>query len=298
GAGHLGRPLLEHTRSELAAWAHAHALDWVEDASNDDARFRRNRLRHGVLPQLTAALPGAAEGLLRLARIQADLASGLDRLADTLLDAAGRPQRCIPIAVLSAAGAAWAPFMLRRALVRAGCAPPGRRQLEEILTRACTARVDATPLVRWGGHAVRRYRGELYVTPARLPAAPPAPLAWTLDAPLVLAAGTLSTRTGRSHALDPARLRAGVVTVRFRAGGERCRPHGSAHRQALKQLFQAWGVPPWERALTPLLFVDGELAAVAGHCVCAGYAAGDGGPDGAAGVELVWTRARGAIDAA
>ncbi|MEQ8497457.1 MAG: tRNA lysidine(34) synthetase TilS, partial [Gammaproteobacteria bacterium] len=284
GAGYLARPLLCCSRAELAAWARARALSWVEDASNADGRFRRNRLRHDVLPVLSAAVPGAATGLLRLARIQAEVASGLDRMADAMLDAAARAPHRIPVASLRAAGPEWAPFVLRRALVRAGCEPPGRRQLRQILECACTARADAVPVVRWGRHAVRRYRGELYVTAAELPGPPREALAWTAQTPLALAVGTLSVRQGQGLALDPARLRSGAMTVRFRVGGERCRLPGSAHRRTLKQLFQEWGVPPWERALTPLVFVDGELAAVAGHCVCAGHAA----PAGSVGLELEW----------
>jgi tRNA(Ile)-lysidine synthase len=288
GAGHLGRPLLACGRDTLLRWATARGLCWVEDASNVDARFRRNRLRHEVLPLLASVVPGAVTGLLRLGGIQAAVAEGLDQLADALLDAAARPPWRIPIATLHAAGPQWGPFVLRRALVRAGCAPPGRRQLEEILVSACTARGDATPVVRWGAHAVRRYRGELYVTPAELPPTPSGVVAWSPDVPLNLSAGTLRARPGGALALDAARLRAGEVTVRFRDGGERCRPHGSAHRRSLKHLFQDWGVPPWERARTPLVFVDGELAAVAGHCVCAGYAATAAG---AAGLALDWTPA-------
>ncbi len=291
GAGHLGRPLLEVERAALRGHAKVAGLSWVEDASNQDRRFRRNRLRHEMLPRLEAAVPGARAGLLRLAAIQADVANGLDRFADGLLTASARPPHRIAIDTLGAAGPEWAPFVLRRALARAGCAQPGRRPLEAILGSVCGARRDANPVVCWGGHAVRRYRDELFVTPAALPPVPAEPVAWRAAQPLELAAGTLVLRRGRRHALDTARLdgrreaREAVLTVDFRRGGEVCRPHGGAHRRPLKHLFQEWGVPPWERLRTPLLYVDGELAAVVGHCVCEGFAAREEG------LEPVWTPA-------
>jgi tRNA(Ile)-lysidine synthase len=37
------------------------------------------------------------------------------------------------------------------------------------------------------------------------------------------------------------------ITVRFRRGGERCKPVGCGHHRDLKKLFQEAGVPPWER---------------------------------------------------
>jgi len=61
--------------------------------------------------------------------------------------------------------------------------------------------------------------------------------------------------------LDPARLRSGTVTVRFRRGGERLRAHaGGPHRQ-LKHLLAEAGVPPWERGRIPLLYVADTLVA-------------------------------------
>jgi len=293
GEGYLGRPLLDIEREALRAYAGMAGLSWIEDASNQDRRFRRNRLRHDVLPVLEAAVPGARSGLLRLAAIQADVATGLDRFADGLLAASARPPHRIALATLGAAGQEWAPFVLRRALARAGCAQPGRRQLGEILASACGARPDANPVVRWGAHAVRRYRDELFVTPAVLPMIPAGPVSWRFERPLELAGGSLVLRPGHRHALDVACLgdSGAVLCVDFRRGGETCRPHGSAHHRPLKQLFQEWGVPPWERTRTPLLYVDGVLAAVVGYCVCEGFAArGEG-------LEPVWTPARDATPA-
>ena len=53
-----------------------------------------------------------------------------------------------------------------------------------------------------------------------------------------------------------------VLTVDFRQGGESIRPFGRKEKHALKKLFQESGVPPWIRERTPLIYLDGELAAV------------------------------------
>jgi tRNA(Ile)-lysidine synthase len=49
---------------------------------------------------------------------------------------------------------------------------------------------------------------------------------------------------------------------------------GRGHRHALKNLLQEWGVPPWERSRVPLLYVEEDIAAVVGYCVCEPYQAG------------------------
>lgn len=52
------RPVLFATRDELAAYARDHALTYREDSSNTDDKYARNRIRHHVVPVLTALNPG------------------------------------------------------------------------------------------------------------------------------------------------------------------------------------------------------------------------------------------------
>ena len=46
------RPLVNVTKVDLVAYAKDRRLTWVEDATNTDTRFRRNALRHELLPKL------------------------------------------------------------------------------------------------------------------------------------------------------------------------------------------------------------------------------------------------------
>lgn len=52
----LIRPLLQVRRSELHDWLLTHQLLWREDPTNAQNRYRRNRIRHSVLPALQEAL--------------------------------------------------------------------------------------------------------------------------------------------------------------------------------------------------------------------------------------------------
>ncbi len=51
------RPWLKTTPEAIARYARAHRLRWVEDDSNTDTRFARNRLRVDVWPALVKAFP-------------------------------------------------------------------------------------------------------------------------------------------------------------------------------------------------------------------------------------------------
>lgn len=62
------RPLLEEEPAELRRLLLERGMRWMEDESNRDPAFTRNRIRSEVLPSLEQAYPGARASLTRLAR--------------------------------------------------------------------------------------------------------------------------------------------------------------------------------------------------------------------------------------
>ncbi len=74
------RPLLRVPRSEIVAYARAHALAWREDDSNDDITRTRNFVRHQVLPLLAQANPAISATLARTAALLAQEVERLDEL--------------------------------------------------------------------------------------------------------------------------------------------------------------------------------------------------------------------------
>jgi tRNA(Ile)-lysidine synthase len=69
------RPLLAITHADTLAYCATHGLIPLEDASNTDTRFLRNRIRHELLPLLEAMNPGFRATQLRTAEImQVDVA--------------------------------------------------------------------------------------------------------------------------------------------------------------------------------------------------------------------------------
>ena len=64
------RPLLHVSRRQILDYAGDQDLTWSEDLSNRDGRYLRNRIRHGLLPQLRAYNPRLEERLDLLCRQQ------------------------------------------------------------------------------------------------------------------------------------------------------------------------------------------------------------------------------------
>lgn len=63
-ANGLVRPLIEVERGEVRGWLRDHGIAWREDSSNRDPAFARNRIRHQLLPKLSADWNPALEATL------------------------------------------------------------------------------------------------------------------------------------------------------------------------------------------------------------------------------------------
>ena len=57
--GRLARPLLGVTREEVTAYDEERGLAWREDSTNEEEGYARNRVRHGLVPELAAIHPAA-----------------------------------------------------------------------------------------------------------------------------------------------------------------------------------------------------------------------------------------------
>jgi tRNA(Ile)-lysidine synthase len=84
--GRLARPLLGTARAEITLYLGERGLGWREDATNEEESYARNRVRHGLLPELEAIHPAAHANVLRTAALLRDEGEVLDRLVAGELD--------------------------------------------------------------------------------------------------------------------------------------------------------------------------------------------------------------------
>jgi tRNA(Ile)-lysidine synthase len=96
GQGSILRPFLDNTHADLEEWLRSQSRVWLEDPSNRDLTYTRNRIRWQLLPTLRTFNPRIADQLARLATIAADEEAywqdELARLLPALL-LPGRPTR-------------------------------------------------------------------------------------------------------------------------------------------------------------------------------------------------------------
>lgn len=286
GPGLLLRPLLELPRAELARYAREHRLEFLEDPSNQDTRFDRGYLRENVLEPLRQRWPGVVQTAARSAKNLAAGSELLDDLGALDLDLVQADTTALSVTALLAMSENRRKNVLRFWIRTRGFILPSSAKLEEICKSVMTAAHDAGPCVAWPGAELRRYRDRLYLM-SPLPEAPVDwQTIWDPSQPLTLPAraGRLCTSVTAGPGLDASRIARGPVSVRFRSGGERLRIGGRAHHTSLSRFFQEQRVVPWMRERVPLVYIEGQLAAVADLCLADGFGAKEQGDS----VRLAW----------
>jgi len=277
GSGFLARPLLGYTRADLADYAVSNDLKWIEDPSNADLRLRRNLIRRRVLPAVREAWPEVSSVLARSATTAAQAARVVDELARLDLAACRLPG---PSEALSAPALRSLPpgrleNTLRFWLRSCGQRAPDHRHLAALVRQIRTAPHTGSGVLCCPGVELRRHRDALYAPSPAPTVLADLDLPWDPHTPVDLPdlGLRLSAHRARGEGLSRERVEGRELRLRLRQGGERCRLPGRTHHHRLKKLLQARGVAPWVRQRLPLLYVDGELAAVGDLWACEPFAA-------------------------
>ena len=265
------RPLLGFSQTQLKAYAEQQGLHWIEDESNADTGCNRNYLRHEIMPLLRQRWPSADATITRSANNCAEAAALIDVLAEQDYQQVKHEASSeLLISELLALDNARLKNVLRYWIRRADLPLPSDKKLQHIVSDVLHAAEDKTPLVHWPGAEVRRYNNKVYVLSPLPEFDASQVIPWhDLTQPLALPDGSWLSceETEQKPAFDPEVLESGLVTIRFRQGGEVCQPVGSEHHKSLKHLFQECQIVPWQRPRTPLLYLNNSLIAVIGVCL-------------------------------
>ena len=132
------RPWLQASGAQLRETLKTVGQTWVEDPTNADVRYTRNRIRAQLLPVIEAAFPAFRQTFARSAAHAAQAQTLLQELAEQDLAQVGHPPRIQALQLLSEARQA---NVLRHWLVLEH-SPASTAQLQALLgqVRACTTR--------------------------------------------------------------------------------------------------------------------------------------------------------------
>lgn len=286
------RPWLMRPREAIEAYLRRHRLRFVDDDSNDDPRYARNRLRLQVWPSLLQAFPHAEAVLADSAAWAAEADAVLREVAEqdlAELTSGQRDAARLSVRALQAMSPGRARNVLRFWFeVQSGAMMPSA------LLGRVTSEWRAQGAVSWSspGGALRCYRGWIRLEPdakARSAAA----LACQIhpESHLSIKRAGRHALPGWAGLLQVERVREGGVALTdlsdlrltSRDGGEQFQLAPNRPARSLKKQFQAQAVPAWERA-GPLLYRGDTLVFVPGLGVDARVWA----PAGVAQVKFTW----------
>ena len=275
------RPWLEKPMESIEAYAGAHGLRWIDDESNADARFARNRLRHQVWPAMAGAFPEAAQSLAAAAKWAGDAAAvnAVSAVAD-LTAIAGANGLTVE---------AWQalPMARRRNALRTWLAAETHRPVPATLVDRLCAELRAEGARAWPiGHGTLRSHHGVLRWSAVIPAAqdgddvvldasrPGRYVAGGWQGELVVAP---VAQGGIATSL------ASCLELTRRRPGDRFRGQANRPARSLKLQFQAAAISAFERH-GPVVRASGRIVFVPGLGIDAGAIAAPGEPQ----VSLAW----------
>jgi len=264
----LWRPLLAWPRAVLEEYAYGRDLDWVQDESNADVRWRRNLLRHRIFPEIAPFVPHYRQQLERCAAQMWQAAQVLDEVA-------GQDLRiCAPHGRLELPGFARLSrprqhLLLAHWLRSLGWGEAAPSAIEDFCSQLLGAAIDRNPELKLLHGVLFRYRNQVWAEPLTPEVCPDVqPLNFCEDGLFLPRWGGRLCFAARSPGLSPDLLASGFE-LRPREGGERLVLE--VGRKQVKTLLQEAGIPPRLRQKWPLLYLsDGRLAAVPSVAVALG----------------------------
>jgi tRNA(Ile)-lysidine synthase len=267
----LLRPLLCLTREQTLAYCAAARVTPLDDETNLSPRFRRNRIRHEVLPLLRELNPGMDAALVRLADAAAEDAAYLSAMAAGGLLPAREGAQGLALKVLRG----WPASLRHRALRLAYATAAGdARDLTQRHVQALDRLVlgghtgDRLDLPRSVTALLRREALELNrkaPDAAKLPGES-IPLVIPGEArfgALAVAAAAGHPDAGTAAEVDAGVL-AGALLVRRRRPGDRFQPLGMSETKKLQDFFTDAHVPRDQRDAIPLFVTPRGIAWVGG----------------------------------
>ena len=258
--GKIIRPLLETSRAEIDEYIQRNSIPYVEDESNQDTHFTRNRLRLEVLPLLEEISPGCGGRIAAAAELLWGENDHLRREAEALVPAAADGAIALPAPVLARQDRT-----IQRRLIRAMGQRLGveltKSQTEAVLSLKNGCCLDLPQDLC----AIRKPHKLI------LQKHPPFPPPLTLhDGAQDWGSWRITVRRSEDPLEEgPARIilrdTVGELTVAAWDGTGRLAVENGS--RTIKRLFADAGIPVERRREYPALFLNGRIAAVFGVAV-------------------------------
>ena len=251
--GDLIRPMLSVTREEVLAFLQEYSIPYVEDSTNGEDAFLRNRLRHNVLPLLKQENPGFAPNLSAAAlRLREDEAA---------LEEAAKAGKTNQVTALRQLPPAIRNRVLSSILQEAGVKEPEAAHIAALEKLVFSAKPSAKAYFPGGITLARNYDALEVLTEEKTLQMQELTCPGTVQLPdvqITCSINTQKTHTATSFAVVPK----GKIVVRSREAGDAIRLSGGT--KSLKKLFTDKKIPAARRSSIPVIADDEGVVGVVG----------------------------------
>ena len=275
--GKFVRPLLPVSREEVLEHLRERGLDFVEDSTNRDTYFLRNKVRHILLPLLRESFnPRISEVLCREAEVLRDEDDYLESRAEDALREALREVGEGKV-VLDIGGLLNYHIAIRRRVVVSACRRLGCPSDFEVVERVLRLAEEGGLIELPGGVRAQASEGLLILRRGKVP---------SFERPLTVNGSTVVEEVGLEFRaevverppdevlredgltayidLDSVR---GSLVVRSRLPGDRIRPFGMEGTRKVKDVLIDKKIPRLLRDEVPLVVDDEGVLWVVGVCL-------------------------------
>jgi tRNA(Ile)-lysidine synthase len=263
----LIRPMLDIPRTAILEWLKENHFEWREDASNSDENFRRNKVRHSIIPLLEQELnPGIRDAVLRTMDILreekniVDEASSFVASAGTKLEASSTLQ--LPLALQRRVVRTWlfendtdeAGFETVDSILKLMECVEGTKTYElngsqRIVIEYGLLRVEASDEKEDAGWKLMMKRGT----------------GWREDPGNAI--GVLPAEAS----FDAAKIGSSPITVRHWLEGDRMAPLGMEGSRKLQDIFTDQKIPRAQRNSIPVVVCRDEIIWLPGYRIARGW---------------------------
>lgn len=277
--GRIVRPMLDETHDDALTWLSKNGIPHVEDETNAEDTYFRNRVRHTVMPRLYEENPAFSKTASRTASLLREDEDFLTGLAEDFLRG-HREGKTLPAEPLSALPR---PIALRAIRLMTG-GGISAEQAEAVLALSENGGYADITGMRVGASGGRLYFGIEEARPLEC-----APVVPGRRLPLP---GTGLTLLCEKLSHFPADVYSQLTTFYFQCEniygnifvaamrpGDKYRPAGRSCTKSVRRLLQEAGVPRWERDAVPVLRDERGVLGVYGIGPAERAAAKAGGRD-------------------
>ena len=284
------RPFLDIKKHDLKEYALKNNIPWVEDDSNEESNFSRNKIRNLILPSIRETWSSIDKAIIKLSKDADKSKQILDEIAQDDYSSTFSTNGLIKLARINALSKPRKENLIYYWLVNINGLKANFAQIDQIYTYLDREQVGPASfhfktIEGESGVQIIINSKEIRIMKddhkTKLPK--DLNLEWNLKDNIKISSGELSVVESLGKGLSTRYLKEGAI-IRARVGGERCKPYGRKKSQKIKNLFQEYDIPDWKREQIPLIYINDKIAAVGDLWVCEDFHT----PAAEKGLSIVW----------